>query len=254
MIAVVSPAKTLNFEKPAKGTPTKPRLLKCANELIGILRTKSPDDLKELMDISDNLAELNVDRYQSYKKSHSEHNAKPSVFAFQGDVYQGLRADSFNEQDLAFAQTHFRILSGLYGLLRPMDLIQPYRLEMGTRLAFDDYNTLYQYWDDTILKLLLKDLKAQGDNIIINLASNEYFKSIEKKGVKARIVDVEFKEFKNGEYKIISFFAKKARGLISRYIIQNQINDVEALKNFQDENYYFDDKASSENFLAFKRG
>lgn len=254
MIAVVSPAKTLDFEKPAIGEATKPRLLKHTNELIEVLRTKSPDDLKGLMDISDNLAELNVDRYHAYKKSHNAQNAKASVFAFQGDVYQGLQAETFSEQELAFAQDHFRILSGLYGLLRPMDLMQPYRLEMGTKLAFDDHKTLYQYWDETILKLLLKDLKAQGDNIIVNLASNEYFKSVDKKGIKARIVDVEFKEFKNGNYKIISFFAKKARGLMSRYIIQNQIKDVEELKQFNYEDYYFDEKVSSENFLAFKRG
>jgi len=254
MIAVVSPAKTLDFESPAKGQPTQPRLLKLTNELIEVLRKKSPDDLKDLMSISDNLAELNANRYQTFTKSHNDKNAKPSIFAFQGDVYQGLQADSFGEAELSFAQRHFRILSGLYGLLRPMDLIQPYRLEMGTKLAFDDHKTLYEFWDDKILKLLLKDLKAQGDDVIVNLASNEYFKSVDKKGIKARIVDIEFKEFKNGEYKIISFFAKKARGLMSRYIIQNKLHEVEDLKNFSYEDYYFDEKGSSDDLLAFKRG
>ncbi|MEQ8240633.1 MAG: peroxide stress protein YaaA [Cyclobacteriaceae bacterium] len=254
MIAVVSPAKTLDFESPAKGQPTQPRLLKYTNELIEVLRKKSPDDLKSLMSISDNLAELNADRYQAYKKSHSDKNAKPSVFAFQGDVYQGLQAETFSEEELSFAQEHFRILSGLYGLLRPMDLMQPYRLEMGTKLAFENHKTLYEFWDDKILKLLLKDLKAQGDDVIVNLASNEYFKSVDKKGTKARIVDIEFKEFKNGEYKIISFFAKKARGLMSRFMIQHQLKEVEDLKNFNYEDYYFDEKGSSDNLLAFKRG
>jgi len=254
MIAVVSPAKTLDFEKPFNGEPTKPRLLKATNELVSVLREKTPDDLKDMMGISDSLAELNADRFRNFKKTPSAHNSKPGLYAFQGDVYQGLEADTFNETDLSFAQDHFRILSGLYGLLRPMDLIQPYRLEMGTKLAFDNYRSLYQYWDDAILKLLLRDLKAQGDKTIINLASNEYFKSINRKGVKARIVDVEFKDFNNGEYKIVSFYAKKARGLMSRFMIQNKINDVEELKSFNYEDYYFDEKASSENFLAFKRG
>ena len=181
MIAVVSPAKSLDFESPYDVEPTKPRLLGCTRELIDVLRTKSPDEVKDLMHISDKLAELNVERYHAFKARHTEKNAKPSVLAFKGDVYQGLQAETFDEEKLQFAQQHLRILSGLYGLLRPLDLIQPYRLEMGTKLAFDDYNTLYQYWDDKILKLLKKDLKAQGDNILINLASVEYFKSVERK-------------------------------------------------------------------------
>ena len=254
MIAVVSPAKSLDFETTHNVKPTKPRLLDCTNELIDVLRKKSPEEVKELMSISDNLAVLNVNRYQNFEEKHSSRNAKPSVFAFQGDVYQGLKAETFDQDKLEFAQKHFRILSGLYGLLRPLDLIQPYRLEMGTRLAFDDYNTLYQYWDDKILKLLLKDLKAQGDDIIVNLASVEYFKSIDKKNVPARIIDVEFKDFKNGKYKIVSFYAKKARGLMSRYIIENEIRNPDDLRGFDYEDYYFDEDASSENMLAFKRG
>lgn len=254
MIAVVSPAKSLDFETQHDVQPTKPRLLDCTTELIDVLRKKSPEEVKELMSISDNLAELNVGRYQKFEPQHSTKNAKPSVFAFQGDVYQGLNAETLDQDKLEFAQKHFRILSGLYGLLRPLDLIQPYRLEMGTRLAFDDYNTLYQYWDDKILNLLLKDLKAQGDNIIVNLASVEYFKSIDKKNLPARIIDVDFKDFKNGKYKIISFYAKKARGLMSRYMIENKITNPEDLRGFDYEGYYFDEAASSENLLAFKRG
>ena len=251
MIAVVSPAKSLDFETPCTVEATKPRLLECTSELISVLRTKSPREVKELMGISDNLAELNVSRYHSFDLRHK--NGKPSVLAFQGDVYQGLKAETFDEEKLAFAQKHLRILSGLYGLLRPLDLIQPYRLEMGTRLSFDDYNTLYQYWDDKIVKLLLSDLKAQGDNIIVNLASVEYFKSLDKKNLSARVIDVEFKDNKNGEYKIISFYAKKARGLMSRFIIENQITNPDELRAFDYEGYFYDENASSENLIAFKR-
>ena len=254
MIAVVSPAKSLDFKTPHEIKSTQPRLLDCTQELINVLRKKSPDEVKELMSISDNLAELNVDRYNKFTAAHTAENAKPSVLAFQGDVYQGLKAETFDQRKLDFAQEHFRILSGLYGLLRPLDLIQPYRLEMGTKLAFDDYNTLYQYWDDKILNLLLEDLKAQGDDIILNLASNEYFKSIGKKEISARVIDVEFKDFKNGKYKIISFYAKKARGLMSRFMIENQITNPSDLRGFDYEDYYFDEKESSKNKLAFKRG
>lgn len=215
---------------------------------------KSLEDIQELMSISDNLAELNVSRYHSYKPTHSTSNSKPSVLAFQGDVYQGLKAETFDESKMDFAQKHFRILSGLYGLLRPLDLIQPYRLEMGTKLAFDDYNTLYAYWGDKILKTLQKDLKAQGDDIIVNLASVEYFKSVDRKQMNAQVIDVEFKDFKSEKYKIVSFYAKKARGLMSRFMIENRINAVDDLKAFDYEGYYLDDKESSEKKLAFKRG
>ena len=255
MIAVVSPAKSLDFETPYDVKTTKPRLLDCTKELIEVLKKKSPDEVKKLMSISDNLAELNVERYNAFKSSHSEKNSKPSVLAFQGDVYQGLKAETFDNEKLEFAQQHFRILSGLYGLLRPLDLIQPYRLEMGTKLAFDDYNTLYQYWDDKILKLLKKDLKAQGDDILVNLASVEYFKSVDRKEMPFRVIDVEFKDLNNsGEYKIVSFYAKKARGLMSRYIIENKIKEPELLKGFDYEGYSFDAVNSEGDFLAFKRG
>ncbi len=253
MIAIVSPAKSLDFETSINVSPTQPRLMECTNELIDILRTKEPSEIKELMSISDKLAELNVERYHQFESTHSRSNAKASMYAFQGDVYQGLKADTFDEGDLEFAQDHFRILSGLYGLLRPLDLIQPYRLEMGTKLAFDDYKTLYQYWDHTIVELLAKDLKAQGDGLLVNLASNEYFKSIDKKHPEIQVIDIEFKDFKNDQYKIVSFYAKKARGLMSRYFIQNRIENVEDLKDFNYEGYYFDPADSNEKKLAFKR-
>ncbi|MFK7952529.1 MAG: peroxide stress protein YaaA [Ekhidna sp.] len=254
MIAVVSPAKSLDFETPVSVKATQPRLLECTNQLIDVLRKKSPEDIKELMGISDNLAELNVSRYHSYDPKHNAKNAKASVLAFQGDVYQGLKAETFDVSRMEFAQQHFRILSGLYGLLRPLDLIQPYRLEMGTKLAFDDYKTLYQFWDTTILDLLEKDLKVQGDNVIVNLASVEYFKSVDKKQMNAQVIDVEFKDFKSDKYKIVSFYAKKARGLMSRFMIENQISSVDDLKAFDYDGYYIDDKESSEKKLAFKRG
>lgn len=253
MIAVVSPAKNLDFKSKYNVATTQPRLMECTAELIDVMRKKSVDEVKDLMSISRQLAGLNVHRFKQFEADHTLENSQPSVFAFNGDVYQGLQAQTFDEEKLEFAQKHLRILSGLYGLLRPLDLIQPYRLEMGTKLVFDDYKTLYQYWDNTILDLLLADLKEQGDDIIVNLASNEYFKSIDKKDVPARVIDIEFKDLKNDKYKIVSFYAKKARGLMSRYIIENAIHDPEELKGFDYKGYYYDESESSENKLAFKR-
>lgn len=254
MIALISPAKTLDFEKGQEFEHTLPRFPKETKELIGALREKSAEDLQSLMSISENIAQLNVQRYKGFKATHTDKNSKTCVHAFRGDVYLGLEAETLDSKGLEFAQGHLRILSGLYGLLRPLDLIQPYRLEMGTKLAFDDYNTLYNYWGDKIVKLLEKDLKAQGDNIVLNLASNEYFKSVARKSLKAQVIDTEFKDFKNGQYKIISFFAKRARGLMARYIIDHQINDIESLKGFNYDGYYYDPKESNESKLAFKRG
>ncbi|WP_462253464.1 peroxide stress protein YaaA [Ekhidna sp.] len=253
MIAVVSPAKNLDFKTPHQQTPTQPRLMECTQELIHVLRKKSVDEVSDLMSISRQLAGLNVHRYKEFEFEHTDTNSKPAALAFNGDVYQGLQAETFDEKKMEFAQKHFRILSGLYGLLRPLDLIQPYRLEMGTKLAFDDYKTLYEYWDKKILNLLLEDLQAQGDDIILNLASNEYFKSVDKKDTPARIIDVEFKDFKNGKYKIVSFYAKKARGMMSRFMIENNITNPEDLRAFDYGGYYFDESATEENKLAFKR-
>ena len=253
MIAVVSPAKNLDFYSKHDVQATMPRLLDCADELINVMKTKSVDEVQELMGISKSLAELNVGRYQAYEHDHTTDNSRPAILAFDGDVYQGLRAETFDTEKFEFAQNHLRILSGLYGLLRPLDLIQPYRLEMGTKLVFDDYKTLYDYWDHTILNMLLEDLKTQGDDIIVNLASNEYFKSINKKDLPARVIDVEFKDWKGDKYKIISFYAKKARGLMSRYIIENSINEPSQLKGFDYKGYYFDPADSTDNKFVFKR-
>ncbi len=254
MLLVISPAKTLDFETPCSAEASYPRFRKETMELIGVLKEKTPEEIQQLMDISENLAELNVSRYNKFRAAKHPKVAKQSVYAFKGDVYIGLEAEELDDEDILYAQEHLRILSGLYGLLRPLDIIQPYRLEMGTRLAFDDYTTLYNYWADKIAKLVNRDLKNQGDKVLINLASQEYFKAIDRKALKARIVDVEFLDFKNDKYKVISFFAKKARGLMARYIIRNRINDPEELKQFDLEGYYFDEDSSSENKLVFKRG
>lgn len=254
MIAVISPAKSLEFDQEQPESYTLPRMTKETRQLVSVLKEKEPEDLKGLMSISDNLAELNAERFRAFKQKHSPANAKPCVLSFNGDVYRGLNAETLTEEDMAFAQKHLRILSGLYGLLRPQDLIQPYRLEMGTKLAFDDYKTLYDFWRDKITRMLNKDIKKQGDNILVNLASNEYFQSINRKSLKARIIDVEFKDFKNDEYKIISFYAKKARGLMARFIIDKRIKDPSQLKMFDYEGYLYDDRSSKDDNLVFLRG
>lgn len=254
MIAIVSPAKTLDFDKKYDVGRTKARFFDQSKDILEVLKQQTEADLQHLMDISDSLAALNVERYQKFSSRHTDKNSKQSLFAFQGDVYQGLQADDFTPEDIAFAQDHFRILSGLYGLLRPLDAIQPYRLEMGTSLKVNGSNNLYDFWGETIAKAINKDLRAQGDKVLVNLASIEYFKSVNRKALKARVIDVEFLDFKNGDYKIISFFAKKARGLMSRYIIKNQLSNPEDLKGFDYDGYYFDAGNSTENALTFKRG
>ena len=253
MIAIVSPAKTLDFETPHTLEPTLPRFQKEALQLIDVLKEKSEKDIESLMSISEKLATLNVERYHNFTKKKNPAHAKPAMLAFQGDVYQGLEAGTFSEKEVAFAQDHFRILSGLYGLLRPLDLIQPYRLEMGTHLKVGKDKNLYEFWKDIIAKTLNKDLKNQGDNVLVNLASQEYFKSVDKDQFKGNIIDVDFKDFKSGKYKIISFYAKKARGLMARYIIKNQISKVEDLKGFDYDGYWYDEKESTDTMIAFKR-
>lgn len=254
MIAIVSPAKTLDFETENKHKHTLPRFQKEALELIDALKRKSESDISDLMSISDKLATLNVERYHSFTKKKDPAQSKQAVFAFQGDVYQGLQATDFSEKDLEFAQDHFRILSGLYGLLRPLDLIQPYRLEMGTKLKVNDSSNLYEFWEDKIVSQLNRDLKSQGDKILVNLASNEYFKSVDKKKLKANVIDVDFLDFTSGKYKIVSFYAKKARGMMSHYIIKNQLKEVEHLRSFDYDGYIYDDNTSNDQKLVFRRG
>lgn len=253
MIAVVSPAKTLDFESNQTIEHTLPKFQKEALKLIDVLKEHSEPEIKKLMSISDQLAHINVERYNSFSKKKDPKHARHAIFAFQGDVYQGLEAESFSNEELQYSQSHFRILSGLYGLIRPLDLIQPYRLEMGTKLRINGSKNLYEYWGDKISNQLNKDLKQQGDNLLINLASVEYFKSVDRKKLKARVIDVDFKDFSNGQYKVISFFAKKARGMMSRFIIKNQPTNIDDLKAFDYDGYCFDVPNSTDELLAFKR-
>lgn len=253
MLTLVSPAKTLDYESPlATDTYTQPRFTEQSQQLIETLRQLSVQDVAELMKLSDKLASLNVARYQSWEPEHTPDNARPAVLAFKGDVYTGLDAESFSEADFSFAQQHLRILSGLYGVLRPLDLLEPYRLEMGTRLKTASGDNLYQFWGDCITAALNEELKT-SDDVVVNLASNEYFKAVQPKALNARLITPVFKDFKNGQYKIISFYAKKARGLMSRYIIQNRIDAPEAIKAFDLEGYYFSPEQSKGDTWVFLR-
>ncbi|MDP3535317.1 MAG: peroxide stress protein YaaA [Halomonas sp.] len=254
MLSVISPAKTLDFETPSTTDQvTQPSFLEYSKPLIEILRGYSPQQLSDLMGISDKLAGLNAARFSDWQPPFSLDNAKPAVQAFQGDVYTGLDASSFSDADNQFAQQHLRILSGLYGLLRPLDLIQPYRLEMGTKLPNDAGNDLYAYWKPTLTQALNSAIAESGSKVLVNLASNEYFKAIETKQLSARVVTPVFKDEKNGTFKIISFYAKKARGLMSAWIIQQQINHPDQLTSFQEAGYQFDAAASQGDTLVFTR-
>lgn len=254
MLVVISPAKTLDFETPAiTSTASKPQMLKDSAGLVELMRNYAPDDLVNLMGVSQKIAELNVERFHNWHTPFNKKNAKQALLAFKGDVYTGLDAESFSEQDFEFAQQHLRILSGLYGILRPLDLIQPYRLEMGTKLENSRGKNLYEFWADQPTKALKKQLTCLQSETLINLASNEYFNVLDKKLLAANIITPVFKDFKNGKYKIISFFAKKARGLMSAYIIKKQITDPQKLKRFTVGGYRFDKALSSDNEWIFLR-
>ncbi len=255
MLIVISPAKTLDYETPpvTKGH-TKPAMLKQSQQLIDSLRNYSALDLAELMKLSMKLAELNFDRYHDWQTPFTTKNAKQAVLAMKGDVYTGLDAESLSEEDLQFAQSHLRILSGLYGVLKPLDLMQPYRLEMGTKLPNEQGKDLYAFWGESITQAINKALKAQGDDVLINLASNEYYKSIKPKLIKGRIITPQFKQKKNGSYRMIGVFAKRARGLMSRYIIENQLTDPEEIKKFKTDGYRFSKQQSKDDQWVFVRG
>ena len=254
MLMVISPAKTLDYETPAvTDTATRPDFLKHSALLIEDLRQLSPAQIGQLMSISDKLAQLNAARFEAWSRPFTKKNAKQAVLAFKGDVYTGLDADSLSEKQLEFAQNHLRILSGLYGLLRPLDLMQAYRLEMGTRFANQRGKDLYHFWGSLITDKLNKELASQKKPVLVNLASNEYFKSIKTKELKADIITPVFKDWKGGKYKIISFYAKKARGLMCRYAIDKKITKVEKLKNFDYEGYSFNEAMSSEKEWVFTR-
>jgi len=254
MLIVVSPAKTLDYTTPPKIKKfTIPDYLDDSAELIHRMRELSSLDISELMKVSTKIADLNFDRFEVWNKKFTEKNAKQAVLAFKGDVYTGLDAESFTAKDFNFAQKHFRMLSGLYGLLRPLDLMQAYRLEMGTRLSNERGKNLYEFWGDTVTEGLNAQLKAVKSKYLINLASNEYFKVVKPKVLEGEIITPAFKELKNGEYKMIGVYAKKARGLLSRYIIQNQLSDIEDIKSFDLEGYKFNKKVSKGNNWVFTR-
>lgn len=254
MITLLSPAKTLDYESPERFSDlTIPQFSLHSNRLIRILKKKSTAEIKDLMHISDALAKLNRDRYRSYKKEFTAENSKSAITAFKGDVYVGLDVETLTDEEVEFANGHVRILSGLYGVLKPLDRMQPYRLEMGTRLENKQGTNLYHYWGDTLSKALNKELQEQESDVILNLASNEYFKAVDKKKLKAKIIDVDFREEKDGELKFVSFFAKKARGLMARYVVKHQVNDVHLLHGFDYENYRISEEHSTESKLLFVR-
>lgn len=254
MLIVVSPAKNLDFESPlATQEYSQPSLLSHSQELIERCLRLSPSDIASLMKISDKLAGLNAARFGEWTQPFTQDNARPAVLAFNGDVYTGLDAGSFSEQDFQFAQKHMRILSGLYGLLKPLDLIQAYRLEMGCKLDNTRGKNLYEFWGSIITNTLNDALSEQGDEVLINLASNEYFKSVKKKELNANIITPNFKDCKNGQYKVISFYAKKARGLMAKYIIENQLTDIEQLKAFDLAGYQYSESHSKGNDWVFTR-
>ena len=253
MLMVISPAKTLDYESPlATSTYTQPEFLEDACELVDQLKTLEPHQISNLMSISDKLGQLNAERFQNWHTPFTPENARQAVLAFKGDVYTGLDAESFSEQDFDFAQQHLRMLSGLYGVLKPLDLMQPYRLEMGTRFENTRGKDLYAFWGSKITEAL-NQLLASDDKVLVNLASNEYFKSVQKKHLDARLVTPQFKDWKNGQYKMISFYAKKARGLMCRYAIQNRITQADDLKGFNLDGYYFSEDQSDNNNWVFLR-
>lgn len=251
MILFLSPAKTLDFESDLQiGEATRPVFLEESEKINAKLKKTSRKKLMELQGISAQLASLNYDRNQQWNIEHEE-GVRQAALCFKGDVYQGLKADEWTEADMDFANQHVRILSGLYGVLRPSDAILPYRLEMGTSLKVGRRDDLYLFWHDK-MKAYFKENIDPG-TLVVNLASNEYFKAVEKAKVKNPVLDIEFKDFSNGKFKIVSFFAKKARGLMANYIVQNRIDNAEALKAFDVEGYYFDDKESTADKYVFLR-
>lgn len=254
MFFVLSPAKNLNEKAPAPVKEfTQPYLLAEAEILMRQLRELAPQQIAELMHVSDKIALLNVERNAEWHTPFTPDNAKQAVFMFNGDVYEGIAADTLKPEQIQYLQQHVRLLSGLYGVLRPLDLMQPYRLEMGTAFANTRGKNLYEFWGDIITDLLNDTLTQAGSDILINLASQEYFKSVNTQKLKARLITPVFKDEKNGKYKIISFYAKRARGLMVRYAAEHNITDPEMLKNFDYEGYAFNAAASNEFEWVFMR-
>ena len=251
---IISPAKTLDYESPLTTENfTIPDYLANSAELVDLMKKKSLADLVDMMQISKKIAELNVERFKSWELPFSPVNARQALLAFKGDVYKGLDTATLSEENFDYAQSHLRILSGLYGLLRPLDLIQPYRLEMGLKLNSKKTNTLYQFWGEKITDGLNALLEEQEKPVLVNLASNEYFKSVNSNNLKCRLITPEFRDLKNGKYKIIQFFAKKARGLMVRYAIDHLISNPEDLKKFNYDGYAFNSELSHADNWVFSR-
>lgn len=254
MLVTLSPSKGQDFEEPSLSKKySKPADLKDSELLIKELRKIKSKKMQEMMTVSENIANLNVDRYKNFNTPFTTKNAKQAIFAFKGDVYGGLELSSFNEDDYNYAQDHLRILSGLYGCLRPMDLIQPYRLEMKTKLKNERGDNLYQFWDDRITKSLNKELKKQEEAVLVNLASNEYFKSVKPKLLEGRLLNINFKESKDGKTRVVAIFAKRARGMMADYIIRNRIERPEDLKKFRLGGYKFNKALSDDKQWTFER-
>ena len=248
---MLSPAKSLDFSPMETPKFTQPRLLEQTETLIGVMRKKSRADIQELMSVSEKIADLNYRRYKEFELPFSPENAKPSMYAFNGDVYVGLDAQSFKGGEIDFAQQHLRLLSGLYGVLKPLDLIQPYRLEMGTKLKYRRKKNLYQFWDETITEVLNDDLAETGSDVVLNLASQEYFNAVKPEKLNGKVIDVDFRENRNGTLKVISFNAKKARGRMAHLIVKEGITDPENLKELVVNDYVFRPERSIDDVFTF---
>ena len=255
MLFLLSPAKSLDYDTAVPKTVphTLPQFTTQSAQLIGLLKAYSPQKIADLMHLSDALSALNVARYTAWSPKFSAKNAKQAILAFNGDVYDGLAASTLGVDDLQWAQQHVAMLSGLYGVLRPLDYMQPYRLEMGTKLANPRGANLYQFWGTQIADYVNAQLAADKAPVVVNLASNEYFKSVDRKALKARVVECVFEDYKSGDYKIISFFAKRARGLMARYAIDKRITSVKKLESFNSDGYAFAPTVSEPDRLVFRR-
>lgn len=255
MIAILSPAKNLDLDSPVTTkVVSQPVFESEAEQLMKGLKKKSNKKIADMMKLSDALASLNYERYQKWSLPFSSENARPAVLSFNGEVYNGLQAKSFSEEQAIYAQDHLRLLSGLHGVLKPYDLIQPYRLEMGTKFNPKRNQTnLYQFWGKKIAMKLNEDLEAQGDDVLVNLASNEYFKAVDRKILKANVITCHFKEAKGDDYKVVMVYAKKARGMMASYILNNKLKSVEELKSFDQDHYQFNEALSTDDEFTFTR-
>jgi len=255
MLIIISPAKTMDSNPVKLNTPaSQPDFLPDSLEIVNVLKKYSPKRISTLMKINPKLSQLNFERYQEWELPFNEHNAKPAIYSFKGDVYNGIKIEEYTDSDLEHAQESLRILSGLYGVLRPLDLIQPYRLEMGTKLKVKRKKDLYNFWGKKLMNNLQEDLKSSNQNVLINLASAEYFKAVHLNKLTSRIITPVFREYNNGTYKFMSVFGKRARGLMVRYILKNRINNPEEIKLFDAEGYFYNDQQSKGDDWVFTRG